>query len=140
MFNSQASMFGQPRQLARMYHQVGVETGVAGANPHTLTLMLLDGFINVVRLARQALRDGHTADKGRHIGHASRILDEGLKAPLDLQAGGELAANLHDLYAYLLVRLMHANLHNDATALDEVLRLIEPVREGWVGIGTRMPS
>lgn len=140
MFNSQASLFGPAGHLARMYHRVGVETGVAAASPHALTLMLFDGFVTVVKHARQALREGRIDDKCRHIGHASRILDEGLKAPLNLAAGGELARNLNNLYEYMLVRLLRANLHNDDAALQEVIRLIEPVREAWVGIGPRMPS
>lgn len=140
MFNSQASSYGPSGHLARMYHQVGVETGVAAASPHALTLMLLDGFLNAVKHARQALSEGRIGDKGRHIGHASRILDEGLKAPLNLAVGGELARNLNSLYEYMLGRLLHANLHNDDAVLQEVIKLIEPVREAWVGIGPRMPS
>ena len=123
-----------------MYHQVGVETGVSCASPHALTLMLFDGFLHAVKHARQAMSDGRVGDNGRYIGHAARIIDEGLKAPLNLQAGGELALNLRDLYDYVLVRLMHANLRNDDAALQEVLRLIEPVREGWAGIGIQLPS
>ena len=140
MFNSPASSSGYPRHLAQMYHRVGVETGVAAASPHALTMMLLDGFVGAVKHARKAMTAGRIEDKGRHIGHAARILDEGLKAPLNLQAGGELAANLRDLYDYTLVRLLHANRHNDDAALKEVLSLIEPIRESWAAIGAQFPT
>lgn len=140
MFSTQASSVNRFRHMAQMYHQVGVETGVASASPHTLTLMLFDGFVAAVKHARQAMADGLTQDKGRHIGRAARILDEGLKAALDLQAGGELAVNLRDLYDYAQVRLMHANRRNDDPALAEVLSLIEPLRDAWVSIGDRLPS
>ncbi|HMW22989.1 MAG TPA: flagellar export chaperone FliS [Burkholderiaceae bacterium] len=126
--------------MAHMYHQVGVQTGASMASPHTLTLMLFDGFLDAVKYARQAMSDGRTQDKGRHIGHAARIVDEGLKAALNLQGGGELAMNLRDLYDYAQVRLMHANLRNDDRALVEVLALIEPLRDAWVAIGGRLPS
>jgi flagellar protein FliS len=123
-----------------MYHQVGVQTGIASASPHALTLMLYDGLLNAVKLARQALSEGRVQDKGRHITHASRIIDEGLKASLNLQDGGDIALNLRDLYNYCQVRLMYANLHNDQPALSEVVSLIEPVRDGWAGIAVSVPS
>jgi flagellar protein FliS len=140
MFSTQAPSVNRFRHMAQMYHQVGVETGVATASPHALTLMLYDGLVAALKHARQALAEGRTQDKGRHIGQAARILDEGLKAALDLQGGGELAMNLRDLYDYAQVRLMHANRRNDDPALAEVLSLVEPLREAWVAIGDRLPS
>ncbi len=137
---SQASPFGRPRHSAHMYQQVGVETGVSTASPHKLTLMLFDGLLGDIKLARVSMAEGRIEDKGRHISHAGRILDEGLKAALNLQAGGEIALNLRDLYDYCQVRLMHANLRNDDAALKEVLALIEPVREGWAGMAASLQS
>lgn len=136
---SPAYSFGNTRPSARAYHQVGVETGVAAATPHALTLMLFDGLLGAVKQARQALLEGRIEDKGRHVRHAARILDEGLKAALNPQ-GGEIALNLRDLYDYCQVRLLHANLRNDDAALAEVQKLIEPVREGWVGIRASLPA
>jgi flagellar protein FliS len=137
---SQASSYGRPRFPSHLYHQVGVETGVSAATPHALTLMLYDGLLDALKQARRALAEGRVEDKGRHLRHAGRILDEGLKAALNLNAGGELALNLRDLYDYAQVRLMQGHLRNDDTALIEVLGLIEPVRDGWAGIAAAMPS
>ena len=75
--------------------------------------------------------------KVRLIGKAGRLLDEGLLAGLDMQAGGELAANLHRLYSYCLLRLTQANAQSDAAIVDEVLRVLEPVMDGWNEIGGR---
>jgi flagellar secretion chaperone FliS len=136
---SQASPFGRSQSSVHLYHQVGVETGVSSATPHALTLMLYDGFLNAVKQARCALAEGRTEEKGRHVRHASRILDEGLKAALNLQSGGELALNLRDLYDYTQLRLMQGHARNDDAALAEVLALIEPLREGWAGIAAQMP-
>jgi flagellar protein FliS len=97
--------------------------------------MLFDGFVDAVAQARGAMRAGQTELKGRAIGRALRIVDEGLKASLNLEAGGDLAADLNDLYAYTSLRLMQANRRNDEAALDECLRLIEPLRDAWSRIG-----
>jgi flagellar protein FliS len=72
--------------------------------------------------------------KGRAIGRATGIVEEGLRGALDLQAGGSLAADLHRLYGYVALRLMQANLRNDETILDECQRLVQPLREAWMAI------
>lgn len=116
------------------YRQIGVETGLAGASAHDLVRMLYDGFFDALAQARGALQAGRIEDKGRAIGRAVRIVEEGLRAALDDRQGGQLAANLKSLYAYVALRLTQANLHNDAAALDECARLIEPLRTAWQAI------
>ena len=122
-----------------LYQQVGVETRLAGASPHQLVAMLFDGFIESLSQARGAIRAGRADIKGAAIGRAVRIIDEGLRAGLDLRAGGSLARDLHDLYGYLTMRLTMANLRSDERALEECLRLITPLREAWASIADQMP-
>jgi len=74
---------------------------------------------------------GDLATKGQKIGKAVRIVEEGLLGGLDLQRGGELAANLERLYRYIGRRLTEANLRNDDRALDECIRLLAPLRDAW---------
>jgi flagellar protein FliS len=138
-----AATFSQPRamhSLASAYQQVGLETATANATPHKLIEMLFDGFQDAVARARGAMQARQIEAKGRAIGHAARIVEEGLKAGLNLADGGKLAAELDALYAYVGMRLTYANLHNDAAALDECVRLIEPVRRAWAEIGPRVTA
>jgi len=128
----------QARQFAGAYHQVGVQTMVSGASAHGLVALLFDGFMAAVHRAKGAMRHGDIAGKGQAIGHAVRIIDEGLKSALDLKAGGKLAADLSDLYAYVCLRLIQANLNSDEAALDECLRLVTPLRDAWQAIGDRV--
>lgn len=129
-----AASFATAQRQAGAYRQVHVATGVDGASPHDLVSMLFDGLVGALAEARGALRSGDIALKGRAIGRAVRIVDEGLSACLNLGEGGKLAADLRNLYAYINVRLTHANLHNDEAALEECTRLIEPVRSAWSSI------
>lgn len=117
-----------------MYQQVGLETSLSGATPHALVAMLFDGWMESVALARGAIRSRDIATKGQAITRAVRIIDEGLRAGLDLRAGGALARDLHDLYGYLTMRLTVANLRNDEEALDECQRLMRPLQEAWAAI------
>ncbi len=117
-----------------LYQQVGVETRLAAASPHQMVAMLFDGYMEAVAQARGALRDGQLGAKGAAIGRAVRIIEEGLRAGLDLDAGGNLARDLNELYGYLTMRLTLANLHNDEAGLAECQRLMEPLRDAWTAI------
>jgi flagellar secretion chaperone FliS len=123
------------RSFAGAYQEVGAHTQVASASAHQLVALLFDAFTAAVHRARGAIRNQDVAAKHKAIGHAVRIVDEGLKAGLDLQAGGTLAQDLSDLYAYVCLRLTQANLHSDEARLDECLRLVQPLQEAWSAIG-----
>lgn len=123
-----------PHAGAGTYRQVGVSTGVAAASPHRLVQMLFDGFDEALAQALGALRSGAVEAKCRALGRATRIVDEGLKANLDLEGGGTLAADLRQLYDYVSLRLVRANLDNDASGIEECRRLMQPLREAWTSI------
>jgi flagellar protein FliS len=120
-----------------LYQQVGVETRLAGATPHQLVAMLFDGFTEAIAQAKGALRNKDNVAKGMAIGRAVRIVEEGLRAGLDLRAGGTLARDLDELYTYLTMRLTLANLHNDEAALNECQNLMQPLQQAWLDIADK---
>jgi flagellar protein FliS len=131
-----AAMSRHARQAnAHAYRRVGVETGVDAATPHQLVTMLFDGFGDAIAQARAALQRCDIEAKCKAITRAVRIVDEGLKASLDVRAGGKLAEDLLALYGYVALRLTQANLNSDGAALDECQTLLEPVRSAWAAIG-----
>lgn len=125
---------------ASAYQRVSVETAVSQASPHQLVALLMEGLLKSVGAARAALKRGDIAVKGQQITRAVRILDEGLKPALNLAQGGDLAANLNGLYGYCSLRLTEANLRNDDAALADVVRVIEPLADGWKQIGGQLAS
>ena len=80
--------------LGGLYQQVRVESKVDGASPHELVAMLFEGFMEAVAQARGAMREHKAEAKGLAIGRAVRIIEEGLRAGLDLRAGGSLARSM----------------------------------------------
>lgn len=137
---SYASPTARRHVMANAYQQVGVQTEVHSAGPHRLVAMLLDGCLEAIAQARGAMRAGQVELKGRAIGRAARIVEEGLRATLDMRAGGSLAADLHDLYGYLTMRLTQANVRNDEALLDECQRLLAPLRDAWNDIGPQVAT
>lgn len=124
-------MFAPHKTFACTYQRVQVESSVTDASPHRLVGMLFDGVMDAIAQARGALSRGDEAARGERIGRAVRILEEGLRGGLDRQAGGALAGNLDALYAYVVQRLTHANLHRDDAALRECTELLTPLRDAW---------
>ncbi len=122
-----------PRGASRQYESVGAHSGVAAASPHRLITMLMDRALARLARAKGHMQRGDIAEKGTHISGAMAILD-GLRASLDPQKGGEIAANLDALYDYMNRQLVVANIANDIDILDEVTALIREIRSGWIGI------
>lgn len=133
-------MFAPRRAMslgAAAYQSTGVEIQVAGADPHRLVSLLFEGFDNAVNDAQGGLASGDIERKCRAITRAIRIVDEGLRSHLNLDAGGTLAHDLMELYGYVVRRLMLANVRNDADMLSECKRLMQPLREAWASIGNQ---
>lgn len=124
----------------KTYATVGLESNVASADPHKLIQLLYQGALLSLHSAKSQIQKSETEAKGRSITHAMRIIDMGLKASLDKNVGGELALNLSNLYDYMCQRLLHANLHNDVAALDEVIRLLTDLKDAWEAIRPEVTS
>jgi flagellar protein FliS len=129
------NMFGSTARGANAYAQVGVESGVLGASPHKLVVMLYDGAIGAVAKASIFMKGNNIAEKCKSINHAMTIIDSGLRASLDKQAGGDIAVTLDNLYAHISKRLLLANLRNDPAILVEVTNLLNNMRDSWLAIG-----
>ena len=115
------------------YKSVGLKSGVEGANAHQLIDMLLKGAGTKISEAKAAMAGGQIALKGEAIGKAIAIV-EYLRASLDPGIDASFAEQLAELYQYMERRLLDANIHDDASALDEVQGLLRELSEGWSGI------
>jgi len=121
-------------RAASAYKRVGAQTSIEGASPHQVICLLFEALLRSLNSARGALARGDIETKGEAIGKAVRILEEGLKSGLDMEAGGELAVNLNGVYNYSILRLTTANLKNDVSLVEEVTQLIVPVFDAWKSI------
>ena len=115
------------------YQQVDCYTGVAEADPHQLVRMLLDGALGKIAVAKGMMSRREIAKKGEVIGQAISIVG-GLRSSLDMSAGGDIAANLDNLYEYMERRLLESNVNNDTGILDEVASLLREIKSAWESI------
>ncbi|MBZ0156298.1 MAG: flagellar export chaperone FliS [Alphaproteobacteria bacterium] len=117
------------------------ENNIASASPEETVLMLYNGAIKFLRDA--------LGEVGRNTENKIILIDKSLKiieylqSCLNMEKGGEIAHNLNDLYDYIMVQITRANFKNDATMINEVIRLLLPIRDAWAEIcrkGSRKPS
>ncbi|TAJ83566.1 MAG: flagellar export chaperone FliS [Gallionellaceae bacterium] len=123
----------------KAYTNVEIESKAHSSDPHKLILMLYQGALLSVAAAKNQMLRKEIAAKGHSISQAISIINEGLKASLDLNVGGPLAKNLSDLYDYMCQRLFQANLKNDPAILDEVSALLIDLRGAWESICQAAP-
>ena len=109
------------------------ETSIATESKGRLVVMLYDGAIKFMRLAITELEAKDYEAKGRYIDRAQDIINE-LNAVLDMESGGEIAANLRKLYVFMSKRLSEANVQRDPQMIREVISLMEELNKGWRAI------
>jgi flagellar protein FliS len=122
------------------YQQIGVESAVMNASPHQLIVMLFDGAHSALVRARLFLEAGQMPEKGEALSKAINIIDNGLKAGLNMEVDSDLPGNLAALYDYMVRRLLQANLRNDVEAIVEVEGLLTNIADAWKQIGPNAAS
>ncbi|AEJ00783.1 flagellar protein FliS [Nitrosomonas sp. Is79A3] len=124
-------MFSAMNNAISAYQRVGVETGIESADPHKLILMLFEGAQEALAKTRIHMQHNEIAEKGQMISKAIMIIDHGLKASLDMNAGGDLAIKLQALYDYMTHRLLVANIQNNIEIVNEVNKLLSELHGAW---------
>jgi len=102
------------------------------ADKGTLLLMLYEGAIDFLKLAKEYMETGQMGDKGLYISKAHAVIAE-LSSTLDLEVGGDLPRSLRSLYEFMMDQLMDAHLGNKVQPIDEVIRLLSTLKQGWEG-------
>ena len=121
--------------LAQSYARTYRANAVLTASPGQLVLMLYDGALKALAIARDAF--GHPAEDPRRIEtinhqllRAQAIFAE-LRDGLNMEAGGDFAKTMDRLYEYHNRRLFEANLRKQIEPVIEVERLLRELREAW---------
>ncbi|HEP1896493.1 TPA: flagellar export chaperone FliS [Kluyvera cryocrescens] len=113
------------------YAQIGVESAVMSASQQQLVTMLFDGALSALIRARLFMQDGNLEGKGLSLSKAINIIENGLKIGLEEESKDELTQNMLALYAYMVRRLLQANLRNDSGAVEEVEGLMRNIADAW---------
>lgn len=109
------------------------DNAVSTQSKGRLIVMLYDGAIKFMKLAIIEMEKKNYEAKGRYINKAIDIVNE-LNAVLDMEAGGEIASNLRNLYLFMNRHLSQANIKCDPQLVREVIKLMEELNQSWKAI------
>ncbi|EKP0304211.1 lateral flagellar export chaperone LafC [Aeromonas veronii] len=112
------------------YQFAATQAKAASADPHQLVLMLIEGLLDEMARAEGHILARQFERKGQAISKCLQILG-GLDSALDMDKGGELAANLHRLYDYCGQKLFEISVSNNVEGFAEVRKILQELKEGW---------
>jgi flagellar protein FliS len=121
--------------VANGYARTYRANAVLTASPGQLVLMLYDGALKSLALAREGFAQPddnlrRIENINTHLLKAQSILAE-LQSGLNFQAGGEFAQTMHRLYDYHNRRLVEANMRKRVEPVIEVEALVRELRDAW---------
>lgn len=99
------------------------------ASKDQLLLMLVDGAVKFAKISRQAIIDKDIKKAHTNLMKTQEIFIE-LMVSLDMEKA-EWTNDLMQIYAFIKDKLVKANMKKDIKIMDEILPLIEEVRDLW---------
>jgi flagellar protein FliS len=118
-----------------IYKQVAVQT----SSPAGLVVMLYEGAIRNLRAAADAIRKKDLVRKRQTIDRAVAILQH-LQSTLDRERGEAIAAELDNLYTYIISRVLQGSAQLDPEPLEEAAKLLGILLAGWEQLVKKQPQ
>lgn len=118
------------------YHAVDLDAQTSRASPVELVLLLTNGLLDELARARAHIVAKRYEQKAASIDKCVEIIN-GLSSSLDFENGGETVANLASIYDFCAQHLQGAGIKLDPAMVDEVIRILTTIRQGWQGVQDR---
>lgn len=109
-------------------YQTYQQNSVTTASPQELTLMLYNGCLKFIKLAKRAMDEGRIEEKNTNLIKAQNIIRE---FQITLDRDVEISQGLDQLYEYINFRLMEANMKNDLAILEDAEAQVKELRDTW---------
>jgi len=100
------------------------------ASKDQLLMMLVDGAAKFSKIGRQAIIDKDVKKAHENIVKTQNIFYE-LMATMDISKGGQWVESLMQVYEFIVRRLADANIKKSEDIMNEIIPLIEDVRDTW---------
>jgi flagellar protein FliS len=114
----------------KAYKQVNLHSNLLESNPHQVILMMLDGALQSISVAKGAIERKNFELKSESITKATNILDA-LRGSLDFECEPKVSENFDVLYSYCIETLNKVSLDLNISAIDEIVDMLKPLRDAW---------
>lgn len=107
------------------------------ASSQQLLLMLLDGAVKYTKVARLAIINKDIARAHKEL---VRVQDIFLELMITMDKNTKYMEDLYNLYDFIKNELAKANMKKDINIIDEILPLIEEIRDMWYEVDKKIKS
>ena len=118
-------------------YNVYKQNSVNMASSQQLLLMLLDGAVKYTKIARLAILN---KDIPRAHKELVRVQDIFLEIMITMDKNTKYMEDLYNVYEFIKNELAKANMKKDVQIIDEVLPLIEEIRDMWYEVDKKIKS
>ena len=109
-------------------YQAYKQNSVNTASPGELTVMLFNGCLKFIKLAKLAIEEKNIEQRNVNLIKAQDIIHE-LMVTLDMKV--DISKSLLQMYDYIHSRLIEANTKNSIDILNEVEGYVTEFRDTW---------
>ena len=113
------------------------QNSVNMASSQQLLLMLLDGAVKYTKIARMAILNKDIARAHKEL---VRVQDIFLELMITMDKNTKYMEDLYNIYDFIKNELVKANIKKDITIIDNVLPLIEEIRDMWYEVDKKIKS
>lgn len=113
------------------------QNSVNMASSQQLLLMLLDGAVKYTKIARMAILNKDIARAHKEL---IRVQDIFLELMITMDKNTKYMEDLYNLYEFIKNELVKANMKKDIKIIDEVLPIIEEVRDMWYEVDKKIKT
>ena len=113
------------------------QNSVNMASSQQLLLMLLDGAVKYTKIARMAILK---KDIPRAHKELIRVQDIFLELMITMDKNTKYMEDLYNVYDFIKNELAEANMKKDVKIIDEILPLIEEIRDMWYEVDKKIKS
>ena len=107
------------------------------ASGQQLLLMLLDGSVKYTKIARLAILEKDIARAHKEL---IRVQDIFLELMITMDKNTKYMEDLYNLYEFVKSELVKANMKKDIKIIDEVLPIIEEIRDMWYEVDKKIKT
>ena len=113
------------------------QNSVNMASSQQLLLMLLDGAVKYTKIARMAILNKDIARAHKEL---VRVQDIFLELMITMDKNTKYMEDLYNIYDFIKNELAKANMKKDVKIIDEILPIIEEIRDMWYEVDKKIKS
>ena len=122
-------------RAANAYANTQVQTGVASSGPGTLIILVYERLFDHLKMGKLAMeRDEFGMES---FTKAHDLIQQGLLACLDFEAGGEIAQSLAAVYEWSLREIISARTNKSPEKIQGVIEVLQPLYEAWLQLAPK---